>query len=78
MLYASSKHGSSGYIDDSYLQGDGFADSVTNIKATVLAFDSLGLIAHQKTCLNPYAAANLSGVYLVFYRNEDFLFSIKE
>ena len=41
-------HESSGYIDDSYLQGDDFADCVANVKATVHAFDSLGLITHPE------------------------------
>ena len=47
-------HESSGYIDDSYLQGDDFADCVANVKATVNAFDSLGLITHpEKSVLIP-------------------------
>ena len=45
---------SSGYIDDSYLQGDDFANCVANVKATVNAFDSLGLITHpEKSALIP-------------------------
>ncbi|CAB4038826.1 Hypothetical predicted protein, partial [Paramuricea clavata] len=45
---------SSGYIDDSYLQGDDFADCVANVKVTVHMFDSLGLITHpEKSVLIP-------------------------
>ena len=48
-------HESSGYIDDSYLQGDDFADCVANVKVTVhITFDSLGLITHpEKSVLIP-------------------------
>ena len=47
-------HESSGYIDDSYLQGDDFADCVANVKVTVHTFDSLGLITHpEKSVLIP-------------------------
>ena len=47
-------HESSGYIDDSYLQGDDFADCVANVKVTAHMFDSLGLITHpEKSVLIP-------------------------
>ena len=47
-------HESSGYIDDSYLQGDEFADAVANVKATVHTFDFLGSISHpEKSVLIP-------------------------
>ena len=47
-------HESSGYIDDSYLQGDDFPDCVANVKATVCLFDSLGFITHpDKSVLIP-------------------------
>ena len=41
-----SGHLSSSYIDDSYLQGDDFKDSVTNVIATIKLFDSLGFVIH--------------------------------
>ena len=37
-------HLSSSYIDDSYLQGNDFNDSVTNVTATPKLFDSLGFL----------------------------------
>ena len=47
-------HESSGYIDDSYLQGDDYADCVANMKSTVGTFDSLGFITHpEKSVLIP-------------------------
>ena len=47
-------HESSGYIDDSYLQGDDFPDCVANVKATVCLFDSFGFITHpDKSVLIP-------------------------
>ena len=39
-------HLSSGYIDDSYLQGDGFSDCLTNVVDTIKLFDTLGFIIH--------------------------------
>lgn len=39
-------HLSSGYIDDSYLQGDGFSDCLANVVDTIKLFDTLGFIIH--------------------------------
>ena len=39
-------HESSSYIDDSYLQGDDYADCVTNVRETIQVLDSLGFIPH--------------------------------
>jgi hypothetical protein len=47
-------HLSSGYIDDSYLQGDSYEDCVNNVIDTVTLFDSLGFIVHPtKSVFNP-------------------------
>ena len=39
-------HLSSGYIDDSYLQGDEYQDCLANVVDTLKLFDSLGFIIH--------------------------------
>lgn len=39
-------HLSSGYIDDSYLQGDGFFDCLANGVGTIKLFHTLGFIIH--------------------------------
>ena len=53
------------YIDDSYLQGDDVADCVANFKATVNAFDSLGLITHpEKSVLIPTQQLTYPGFIL--------------
>ena len=39
-------HLSSGYIDDSYLQGDGFYDCLANGVGTIKLFHTLGFIIH--------------------------------
>ena len=39
-------HESSGYIDDSYLQGDEYQDCLANVVDTLILFDSLGFIIH--------------------------------
>lgn len=41
-------HLSSGYIDDSYLQGDGYQDCLANVVDTIKLFDSLGFIIHPE------------------------------
>ena len=41
-------HISSGYIDDSYLQGDGYQDCLANVADTIKLFDSLGFIVHPE------------------------------
>lgn len=47
-------HESSSYIDDSYLQGDDYADCVTNVAETIQVLDSLGFIPHpDKSVLIP-------------------------
>ena len=42
------RHLSSGYIDDSYLQGDGYQDCLANVVDTIKLFDSLGFIIHPE------------------------------
>ena len=39
-------HISSAYIDDSYLQGDGYQDCLANVVDTVKLFDLLGFVIH--------------------------------
>lgn len=47
-------HLSASYIDDSYLQGDSFADCERNVMDTILLFDSLGFTIHpEKSSLIP-------------------------
>ena len=47
-------HESSGYMDDSYLQGDDYVDCVANIKCTLSIFHWLGFIPHpEKSVLLP-------------------------
>ena len=41
-------HLSSGYIDDSYLQADGYQDCLANVVDTIQLFDSLGFIIHPE------------------------------
>ena len=40
------KKGHSAYIDDSYLQGDGYQDCLANVVDTVKLFDLLGFVIH--------------------------------
>ena len=66
-------HKSSGYIDN-YLQGDDFADCVANVKATVNAFDSLGLITHpEKSVLIPTQQLTYLGFILDSVEMKNFL-----
>ena len=47
-------HISSGYIDDSYLQVDGYQDCLANVVDMLKLFDSLGFIIHpEKVSLYP-------------------------
>ena len=70
-------HESSGYIDDSYLQGDDFADAVSNVKATMHTFDSPGLITRpEKSVLIPtqrltYLGFILDSVEMNVYLTQD-------
>ena len=71
-------HESSGHIDDSYLQGDDFADCVANVKVNVYTFDSLGLITHlEKSVLIPTQRLTSLQVYSGFERDEN-LFNSSE
>ena len=56
-------HLSSGYFDDSYLQGDGYQDCLANVVDTIPLFDSLGFIIDpEKVRVYPYANYYLSQV----------------
>lgn len=49
-------HVSSGYIDNSYLQGDEYKDCLTNVIDTIKLFDSLGFHnTSRKVSVYPYA-----------------------
>ena len=48
-------HLSSGYTDDSYLQGEEHQDCLANVVDTIKLFDSVGFIIHPEVRLYPYS-----------------------
>jgi len=58
-------HLSSGYIDDSYLQGDEYQDCLANVGNTIKLFDSLGFIIHlEKSVFLPTQTITFLGFIL--------------
>ena len=55
----------SGYIDDSYLQGDSFAACSSNVKASATLMNSVGSFLHpNKSVLSPAQTATFLGFVL--------------
>ena len=58
-------HISSGYIDDSYLQVDGYQDCLANVVDMLKLFDSLGFIIHpEKSVFIPKQITTFLGFVL--------------
>ena len=58
-------HGSSGYIDDAYLQGSTYEDCACNVVDAVDLFSTLGLITHpDKSVLEPTQILEFCGFLL--------------
>lgn len=56
-------HLSSGYIDDSYLQGDIYQDCLANVVDTVKLFDKLGFVVHAEKSVFTQSSYYIPGFY---------------